>query len=163
MTQEHLWEQLTQLLQAECAAYGQLLDILGEEWSVLRTVNYHGLLEMSGRKEHILAHITQIEHDRATCIRELHRDAGQGESLQWLSKSTLPHARPAQRIFKELKAIGLEVKQLSDRNAGLIGRGLHVVREALNVVQEGFGMQSVYEISGRLTVPTIATSLNLEG
>ncbi len=163
MIQEQRWKQLSHLLQEECRAYGILLSLLKKEWSVLRTLNYQELLKIAAQKEEILLSITDLERDRIACGHVLDRQESEGQSLQWLAESTRPQARPAQRVLKELHAIGSQVKRLSDRNAELLNRGLHVVRGAMMVVQEGLGLQPVYGESGQLSTPSMATSLNVEG
>lgn len=163
MTHEHHWQRLSQLLQDECRAYGNLLALLKEEWSVLRKLHYQRLVHIADQKETLLASITNLENDRVTCGKVLNGNREQDASLKWLVQSTLPHALPAKRALKELMSIGAEVKQLSDRNSGLLNRGIHVVREAMKVVQEGLGLQPVYGKSGQMSTPSVPTSLNVEG
>lgn len=163
MSRENLWNQLSHLLQNECSAYEQLLELLNDEWAVLRTLQYQRLVQIAGQKEEILASITNLERDRVVCGKGLYDDGSEGDSLKWLAESTHPHALPAKRALKKLVAIGSQVKQLSNRNSGLLSRGLHVVREAMTVVQEGLGLVPVYGESGQLSSPSVATSLNIQG
>lgn len=163
MSRAHVWGQLTQLLQSEGKAYGHLLDLLKEEWSALRTLNYQEVVEVARQKEDVLTEIANIEKERAICVLRLRQDAGQEPSLQWLAASTLPQAVSAKHALTELVAIGRQVKELSNNNSGLINRGIHVVREAMNAVQEGLGLKPVYSETGELTCPTVATSLNIQG
>ncbi|MGB0908742.1 MAG: flagellar export chaperone FlgN [Nitrospirales bacterium] len=163
MTGKDPWSQLSLLLQQECRVYEQLLELLNDEWTVLRTLQYQRLVQIASQKEEILASITNLERDRVICGKGLHKDGSQGKSLKWLVESTHPHAIPAKQALRKLMSIGSQVEQLSNRNSGLLSRGLHVVREAMMVVQEGLGLVPVYGESGQLSSPSVATSLNLQG
>ncbi len=163
MTHEHHWQQLSQLLREECQAYGKLLELLKEEWTVLRTLNYQRLVHIADQKETLLASITKLENDRVACGRVLSGNRVQDVSLKWLLQSKLPLALPAKHVLSELMSIGAEVKEFSDRNSGLLSRGIHVVREAMKVVQEGLGLQPVYGKSGQMSTPSVPTSLNVQG
>ena len=163
MSQAYVWAQLTQLLQAEGKAYGQLLDLLKEEWSALRTLNYQEVVEVARQKEDVLTRIANIEKERAICALRLRQDAEHDSFLQWLVTSTHSQSLPAKHALTELVAIGQQVKELSNKNSGLINRGMYVVQEAMNVVQEGLGLKPVYGETGQLTCPTVATSLNIQG
>ena len=108
-------------------------------------------------------YIERVEQKRMACMKALHEGSSQEISLEWVLKSSLPESAPAKHTLKTLMSVGHKVKQLSKKNAGLISRGLHVVREAMNVVHEGLGFQPMYGESGNLTFPTASTSLNVEG
>ncbi len=163
MASTSLWKQLYQLLQDECIAYEQLGQLLHEEWSALRKSNYQECVDIARRKEDVLTHIQRVEKERVACVRALSEGLSQEISLDWVLKCSLPESVPAKHTLKQLISVGQRVKQLSENNAGLISRGLHVVREAMNVVHGGLGFQPMYGESGSLKFPSVSTSLNVEG
>ena len=157
------WTRLTQLIQAESEAYGQLLNLLIEEEKVLRRVHYQGVLDVTQQKENVLTCIRKIEKDRVACGEQLCEEAHVPSFFQWLVSETSQHAQPAKRAWQELIKIGRQVKQYSDRNSGLIDRGLHVVREAMHVVQESLGNHPLYGENGGLSFSSTSTSLHVRG
>ena len=157
------WEQLCHLFQNECVAYQHLMELLHEEWSVLRQLDYPQLVDVTHRKEVVLSRIRTIEEERVACIRALPQVTSQSELLEWVAQATVPEAARAKGVLTQLISIGKQVKVLSARNTRLINRGLQVVRDAMSVVHEGLGVKPLYGESGCLTYATGATSLNVEG
>ncbi|GJL53203.1 MAG: hypothetical protein NPIRA02_03350 [Nitrospirales bacterium] len=164
MSSTSLWEQLHDLFEEECIAYEQLTELLHEEWTVLRQLDYLHVLDVTRRKEVVMIRIRSIEEERATCLEALRTSLPQEDtSFAWVAESTMPEAVPAQRALTKLVTIGRQVKALSAQNAGLINRGLQVVRDAMSVVHEGVGVKPLYGESGCLTFASASTSLNVEG
>lgn len=157
------WERLCLLLQDECLAYEHLLELLREEWSVLRKLEYLELLDVSRRKEVVLNGIRSVEAERSECVRILQQSMSHEEPLSWVEQCPVSEAAPAKQVLSQLVALGQQVKALSAQNSGLISRGMHVVQEALQVVHDGLGVKPLYGESGCLTFSSGVTSLNVKG
>ena len=157
------WVDLQKLFQEECTAYHRLAELLEEEWTVLKQLDPARLHDVSDRKEEILKQIEGLESARTRCVRQFHPIDDHEQSLDWVVNSKLPESRPVQRILRQLVSIGKRVKQLSNQNSRLISRGLHIAREAMQVVHDGLGHQPMYGETGSLKFPASPTSLNVTG
>ncbi|WP_447968312.1 flagellar protein FlgN [Nitrospira sp. M1] len=163
MSSASLWEKLRHLFHDEYLAYEHLTELLHEEWTVLRQLDYLQLLDVTRRKEVVMIRIRSIEEERVACVKTLQQSTPQEEPLAWVAQSTVPEAAPAKRALTQLVSIGQQVQALSNQNSGLINRGLQVVREAMSLVHEGVGVKPLYGESGCLTFAAASTSLNVEG
>ncbi|MCA9472470.1 MAG: flagellar protein FlgN [Nitrospirales bacterium] len=163
MNTEKPWGELQRLFQEECAAYRRLADVLEEEWTLLKRLDHARLHDISDRKEDILKHIEGLERSRTHCVQLLHPIDSSKQSLEWVVHTQVPESIPVKRILRQLISIGKRVKQLSDQNSRLISRGLHIVREAMQVVHEGLGYQPMYGETGGLRFPGRPTSLDIKG
>ena len=157
------WTQLNSALLKERNTYRQLSHLLTEEWTALKAMDHHRVVDLTHQKERLLSLITQYEQERNSYLRKLAGPLFQGDLLKWLSQSRAPQAKVAQQTLDELVSVGERVKHMGENNSGLTVRALHVVRETIGLIRTGLGAQPVYGESGQLRFPSVTSCVNLQG
>ena len=160
------WKHLLQTLQVERTAYTSLSTLRSEEYHLLRKMDHQGLPNLTERKEALLVDLQSLEQGRNTLVNELiggHHHSNPSEWLKLLSQGPLPWGKRSATELGRVLIIAREVAEQGRRNAGLVYRGLAMVREALRLIYSGGSREPVYGKSCHLNLPQVTSSLSIRG
>ena len=166
MDQTAVWQDLLTTLKTEQDAYRCLSALLDEEHGLLRQMDHHGLLDVTGRKESLLHDLRLYEQRRTSLLQTLLGPKPHADPPQWvieLDQAPPPFGPRASKAFQQLLATAKTVAEQGRRNALLTYRGLSMVREALRLIYAGGVAPPVYRESGELVLPAVTSSLSVRG
>ncbi|RMH08896.1 MAG: flagellar protein FlgN [Nitrospirae bacterium] len=161
-----VWQDLLATLRTEQDTYCRLSALLDEEHGLLRRMDHHGLLEVTGRKEPLLHDLRRYEQRRTLLLQTLLGPKPHVDPSKWvieLDQAPSPFGPRASTAFRKLLAVAKTVAEQGRRNAFLTYRGLSMVREALRLIYAGESVQPVYRGSGELALPAVTSSLSIRG
>jgi flagella synthesis protein FlgN len=134
--------QIAASLYAECETAARFVALLKEEQQALRDGVIDMLPDLTARKARLadaLAEQSRIRHDE---LRALAHAPDTGGLRAWLAAHP-NHARAAS-AWVRLQALAREARALNDTNGGLIALRLRHFEQALSVLIEACGTETLY-------------------
>lgn len=157
------WECLFELLGDMRLNFENFLSLLQEEEFLLHKMERQRMVEVTEKKEQVLDAICRYEQQVVVVLQQLAGPKNQERLGAWLQNTQQPEASTANTLLHDLSALTQTIHEQGKKNAVLIGRTQHVVREAINLIYTGLGKGPVYQGSGTLQFPSVLSSVHLHG
>jgi len=146
---------IEQCLQEEIAAMSALSNLLVEEKSALINDDIASLNKTNAHKSDLLRKISELERMRFNHLNANGFSCDQSGMESFLQNT--PESVANSKLWEELLAISEQAKQNNNTNGLLITRRLAQNQTALNILQRGNNMGSLYGPNGQSTIKATPT------
>ena len=151
------------LLSEAQSSFQRFIVLLSDEERTLRNMDRQGLTDVNGQKEQVLDVMCRLEQQVESELQQLSGSEVPESMWSWLKNTGDPRAQSAHVMLIELQRLARSIQEQGKQNESLIHRTQQKVREAIHFMYTGWGTGLVYQGSGTVNVPSVPSSVHLQG